>query len=168
MAASPRSPTLIAVPMIALLASTLLAEADSWRYRFEPAEGITSAGQPNEQGFTELAESGYAAVIDLRTAEEDRGLDEQATVESLGMDYISLPIAGKAAVNFENASKLDRILDQYQRPVLIHCTSANRVGALLALRAKLNGADDDEAIAFGVAAGMTNLEETVKARLADR
>jgi len=151
------------------LATSALADDDktAWKYRFEPADGITAAGQPKENGLKDLAGDGYVAVIDLRTAGEDRGMDEQAVVESLGMDYVSLPIEGRGAINFENAAKLDRILSKYDQPVLVHCGSSNRVGALLALREKMNGADDEDALAFGKSAGMTSLEDTVKSRLAE-
>ena len=154
-----------------LLAFATSAVADNdkaaWKYRFEPTDGITAAGQPNENGLRELAEDGYVAVIDLRTEAEDRGMDEQAVVESLGMDYVSLPIAGRGAISFENAAKLDQILGKYDQPVLVHCGSSNRVGALLALREKMHGADDEDALAFGKSAGMTSLEDTVKSRLAE-
>jgi uncharacterized protein (TIGR01244 family) len=153
--------------LIVLITSAVAADEAEWKYRFEPADGITAAGQPNENGLKELADSGYAAVIDLRTEGEDRGLDEQAVVESLGMDYVSLPIAGRGALNLENAEKLDHILSQYDEPVLVHCGSSNRVGALFALREKTNGADDEDALAFGRSAGMTSLEDTVKERLAE-
>ena len=149
------------------LATSAVADETTWKYRFEPAEAITAAGQPNENGLKELADSGYAAVIDLRTEGEDRGLDEQAVVERLGMDYISLPIDGRGAISFENAAKLDQILGKYDEPVLVHCGSSNRVGALFALREKMNGADDEDALAFGKSAGMTSLEDTVKLRLAE-
>ena len=149
------------------LATSAVADEATWKYRFEPAEAITAAGQPNENGLKELADSGYAAVIDLRTEGEDRGLDEKVVVESLGMDYISLPIEGRGAISFENAVKLDQILSKYDEPVLVHCGSSNRVGALFALREKMNGADDEDALAFGKSAGMTSLEDTVKLRLAE-
>ena len=149
------------------LATSAVADETTWKYRFEPAEAITAAGQPNENGLRELADSGYAAVIDLRTEGEDRGLDEQTVVENLGMDYVSFPIEGRGAISFENARKLDQILGKYDEPVLVHCGSSNRVGALLALREKMNGADDEDALAFGKAAGMTSLEDTVKSRLAE-
>lgn len=157
----------IAALMLAMATSILADETAQpvWEYRFEPAPGITAAGQPNEAGLRELADVGYAAVIDLRTAGEDRGIDEETTVESLGMDYISLPIAGRDDINFENAQTLDKILSNYDRPVLVHCGSGNRVGALFALREKLNGANDEDALEFGKAAGMTSLESTVKTRL---
>lgn len=157
---------LVVAATLLVLATSACAEESEWKYRFEPVEGITAAGQPSEEGLRELADSGYAAVIDLRTDGEDRGLDEQAVVESFGMDYVSLPIAGRGAINFENAEKLDQILSKYDEPVLVHCGSGNRVGALFALREKMNGADDEDALAFGRAAGMTKLEDTVKARLA--
>ncbi len=155
-----------------LLAFTIptVASADEsvWKYRFEPADGITAAGQPDEMGLKELADDGYAAVIDLRAAAEDRGLDEQTIVEDLGMVYVPLPIAGRDAISFENAQKLDQILSGYDKPVLVHCGSSNRVGALFALREKLNGAEDEDALAFGKSAGMTSLESTVKLRLAEK
>jgi len=158
----------VAALMLAVATSALAGPDETgWKYRFEPAEGITAAGQPDENGLKELADDGYAAVIDLRAAGEDRGIDEQGLVESLGMDYVSLPIAGRGAVNFENARKLDEILGRYDQPVLVHCASSNRVGALFALREKMNGADDEDALAFGRSAGMTSLESTVKTRIAE-
>ena len=156
---------LVTAALVLALATSAVADETTWKYRFEPADGITAAGQPNEAEFKELANDGYAAVIDLRTAGEDRGLDEETTVEELGMDYIELPIAGRDDINFEYAKKLHQILSNYDEPVLVHCGSSNRVGALFALRAKMNGANDADALAFGKSAGMTNLESTVKTRL---
>jgi uncharacterized protein (TIGR01244 family) len=114
-----------------------------------------------------LSETGFAAVIDLRTDSENRGIDEQNLVEGLGMDYFALPIAGRGALNFDNAKRLDEILSQYEEPVLVHCGSGNRVGALFALRENMNGADEEDALAYGRSAGMTSLENTVKNRIAE-
>lgn len=130
-------------------------------------DGVTSAGQPDEAALEVFADAGYAAVIDLRGPEEDRGFDQKAVVEDLGMHYVLLPIVGPDAVNFENAGKLDELLGQFDAPVLVHCKSANRVGGLLALRASLNGVDDAAAMAHGKEAGMTRLEPVVRERLAD-
>ena len=93
------------------------------------------------------------------------GWDEETTVEGLGMEYIALPIDGRDAINFDNAKKLDEILSQYEKPVLVHCGSSNRVGALFALRENMNGASDKDSLAFGKSAGMPSLESTVKTRL---
>jgi uncharacterized protein (TIGR01244 family) len=132
-----------------------------------PVDGITSAGQPNEAALEVFADAGYATVIDMRSEGEDRGFDEAKVVEELGLHYVTLPIDSNEAISFENARKLDELLNKYPGPVLVHCASGNRVGALLALRASLGGADDDSALAFGHEGGLTRLEPVVKERLAE-
>lgn len=130
--------------------------------RAEPLDRITTGGQPSAEALAAIAEQGFTAVIDLRSAAEDRGFDEASTVEGLGMSYISLPVSGAGGVSYENANALDRILADIDGPVLLHCSSSNRVGALLALRAKLKGADEEEALALGVDAGLTGLKPVVE------
>lgn len=127
----------------------------------QPVGGFTPAGQPDEAALSVFAKNGYAAVIDLRTSGEERGIDEQTVVEGLGMDYVSLPV-GRDGITFENARALDQLIRSYERPVLVHCGSSNRVGALLALRASLNGVDDETAIEVGKKGGLTGLEPTVR------
>ena len=133
-----------------------------------PVDGITAAGQPDKAGFEVFAKSGYATVIDTRAADEDRGLEEAEFVEDLGMHYVAFPIASEDDVSFESARKLDELLQRYPGPVLVHCASSNRVGAILALRASLHGADDAEALAVGREGGMTRLEGLVKKRLEEK
>jgi uncharacterized protein (TIGR01244 family) len=128
-------------------------------------DGITAAGQPDAAALEVFADAGYATVIDLRGTGEDRGFDEAAVVEELGLHYVTLPIAGKDAISFDNARKLDGLLEEYPGPVLVHCASSNRVGALLALRASLDGADDETALALGREGGLTSLEGVVRERL---
>lgn len=95
-------------------------------------------------------------------------MDEAAEVAALGMQYVSLPIAGGDDVTFENAAALDKILADTDGPVLLHCASGNRVGALFALSAKLAGATNEEALAAGKVAGLTRLEGVVKERLQEK
>lgn len=133
-----------------------------------PVDGITSAGQPDQAALAVFVEKGYVAIVDLRGERENRGMDEKAEVESLGMDYVLLPIASEDDISFENAKKLDDLLAAYDGPVLIHCGSGNRVGALLALRQSMNGADDEAAIEYGKQGGLTGLEPVVRARLAEK
>ena len=132
----------------------------------KPVDGLTSAGQPDAEEFALFAEAGYVAVVDLRGETEDRGLDEVAVLEGLGLEYVSLPLASPETINFDNASKLDEILSGFDGPVLVHCGSGNRVGALLALRESLNGASADEALQYGRDAGMGGAEPLVRSRLA--
>jgi len=133
----------------------------------QPVDGITSAGQPDAAAFKVFAENDYGAVIDLRTEGESRGLDEKAVVEGLGMDYVSLPI-GSGGISFENAEALDKLIKSYDEPILVHCGSANRVGALLALRASQQGADNEAAIEIGKKGGLTRLEQQVREALGEK
>lgn len=126
-----------------------------------PVDGVTTAGQPDEAGFKVFADNGYAAVIDLRTAGENRGLEESTVVESLGMDYINLPI-GRDGITFANAKALQALIKGYDQPVLVHCASANRVGALFALSEYAESEDADAALEAGRAAGLTGMEPIVK------
>jgi hypothetical protein len=49
----------------------------------------------------------------------------------------------------------------------VHCSSSNRVGAILALRAKANGADAEAALELGVANGLgSSLRPVVEQKLA--
>ena len=131
----------------------------------EPVDGITSSGQPDRESLQVFADAGYAAVIDLRGAEENRGFDEPAAAQELGLEYVAFPIEGRDAINFDNARALDDLIRSQNGPVLVHCGSGNRVGALLALRASLLGADDTASLETGRAGGLTRLEDTVRERL---
>ena len=131
-----------------------------------PVDGITAAGQPDEAALKVFAERGYTTVIDLRTAGEDRGMDEPAVIKAAGMDYVPLPI-GRDGITFDNARKLDELIKDADGPVLVHCASSNRVGALLALRKSLAGADDDDALAYGKDGGLNSLEGRVKEVLSE-
>ena len=132
-----------------------------------PVDGMTSAGQPDEAALGVFAKQGYTTVIDLRTEGEDRGMDEADVVEGLGMKYISLPI-GREDINFDKARILDLLILEADGPVLVHCGSGNRVGALLALSKSTAGADDEAALEYGRQGGMTSLESTVKEALSEQ
>jgi len=131
--------------------------------KVESVDGITSSGQPDEEALRVFADSGYSVVIDMRGPDEDRGMDNfEGAVEATGMEYLAFPVVGADQVSFETAAKLDEVLQGFDGPVLMHCGSGNRVGAVLALRQSLNGAADEESIEFGKDAGMTRLEPRVR------
>jgi uncharacterized protein (TIGR01244 family) len=127
-----------------------------------------STGQPNEETLVLAKEAGFTTVIDFRAADEDRGFDEEREVVALGMTYVSIPVDGPADINFDKAADLQRILAETDGPVLLHCGTGNRAGAIYALRAKLNGASSEEALAQGKQAGLTRSEEAVRNRLAEQ
>ena len=146
--------------VVSSLKADLGAVVESGKVR--PVDGVTTAGQPDERALRVFADNGYVAVIDIRTAGEDRGLDEPIVVEELGMEYILMPVSGKNGITFENAERLEQLVDSYDSPVLVHCGSANRVGALFALNVYRETGDIEKALDAGRTAGMTRLEETVR------
>jgi uncharacterized protein (TIGR01244 family) len=132
-------------------------------------EHLSIAGQPSADELRRFAAEGGTHVIDLRGPGEDRGYDEAATAESAGMRYHNLPITGPAGLTRDNVQKLDRLLAEAgDGKTLLHCASANRVGALMALRAHwLQGASMAEALEIGRRHGLTSLQPQVEALLRD-
>jgi uncharacterized protein (TIGR01244 family) len=157
----------VAFALLAGITTSLaLAQSAELPNRHDVIEGVTAAGQPSAAALEAAAKAGYRSVIDLRSPTEDHGFDEKATVEGLGMSYVNLPVAGAAGVTYASASELDRLLATLPKPVLVHCSSSNRVGAVLALRAKANGADAEAALELGVANGLSSLKPVVEQKLA--
>lgn len=122
---------------------------------------LVTAGQPDREALEVFAADGFTTVIDLRGATENRGLDEASVVDSLGMDYINFEITDRNAISLDNARQLSELIAAAPGPVLLHCGSANRVGALLALGKSLEGASDSEALDYGKSAGLRSLESRV-------
>lgn len=131
-----------------------------------PSSRLVTAAQPNANDLSALAKAGVTVVIDLRGDKEDRGFDETATNQQLGLQYIKMPINGADDITFAKAAELDQLLQQHrEHTVLLHCASSNRVGALLALRAAQQGVTRDQALAIGRASGMKSLESKVQTLL---
>lgn len=125
------------------------------------------SAQPTAEALAKLPASGVRTVINLRPASETPDLDEKSVVEKAGMQYRSLPIAGAAGLTKDNVAAFDRLIGEAaEGKVLMHCASGNRVGALMALRARwIQGKSAEEALAIGKGAGLKGLEVDVKALL---
>lgn len=97
----------------------------------QPLDYVATAGQPEEEHLERLAGAGYRTVVDLRTSEEDPGFDEPEVVRRAGMEYVNIPV-GHETIEDETFERFRELMaDSERRPVLVHCASANRVGALL-------------------------------------
>lgn len=127
-----------------------------------------STGQPSADVLQAAKSAGFATVIDMRTAEEDRGIDEAAAVETLGMSYVAFPVSGRTDITLAKAREFDELLAGIDGPVFLHCRSGNRVGAMFALRDGLNGAATEDAVAAGKEAGLGSLEPRVREALDGR
>lgn len=128
---------------------------------------LYSSGQPTKAQFQNLLEKGVQVVIDLRADDETPDFDEAAFVRGIGLQYLELPVRGKEGLTRENVLSLDALfLQAGERPLLLHCSSGNRVGAMMALReAWLHGATAEQALVVGRAWGMKSLEPDVTALL---
>ncbi len=116
------------------------------------------AGQPAQADLKTFAEMGIKTVINLRTPPEVEALDfdEKAAAEAAGMTYINAPM-GKQMLPRPELEKLFATIDAARKsgPVLIHCASSNRVGAVWgAYRGLTQGLSADDAVAEGKAAGL--------------
>lgn len=149
------------------LQNSIAIDTESIKSNPEAISGYryVSTGQPDDELLTIAKDAGVVAVIDLRGRDEQRGIDEQAAVEALGMRYVALPVADESDVTYGNAETLRRALREFDGPVLLHCASGNRVGALFALQARQSGAGVDEALAIGERAGLTRYRNVVRERL---
>lgn len=128
---------------------------------------VLSAGQPDADALHAAHEAGYTTVINLRPEGEFEDFDERALVESLGMAYRHIPVAGRAGVTEGNARALQAaIAEAGDGPVLVHCGTGNRVGALIALGEWLDGTDEEGAVAEGKRMGLTGLEAVVRELMA--
>lgn len=132
-----------------------------------PESNALASGQPTPEQIKVLADAGVKHVISLRRPDEI-DWDEQEIVEANGMAFYSIPIAGLDGVTRENATKLEDLLNSLGNdPVLVHCGSSNRVGALKTL-ASLEGQDSasvEAAFAEGRRWGLTRLEEPLREKL---
>lgn len=142
-----------------------VASAHAW-LRVQ-GDGRYSGGQPTVEQLQALPTHGIAVVIDLRADTETPDLDEAAMVRGLGLDYRNLPVGGAAGLTRDNVQALDRLIaDAGDRPLLVHCASGNRVGAMMALRERwLRGATPEQALAVGRDWGMKSLGPDVDALL---
>ena len=127
----------------------------------QPLPDLVTGGQPSLAQLAAARDAGYLTVINLRPDSEPGAKRQE--VEGLGLDYVSIPVAGKSGLTKEKAIELAWALEEATSPVLLHCGSGNRVGALLALQAYYNENENPEAaLELGLSAGLTSLEPEVR------
>lgn len=94
------------------------------------------AGQPDETALARFSEIGVTVVVNLRTAAEmdDRErvpFDEAAFVDSLGMEYVHIPLGGEDdPYTPEAVDRFADVLERHEGLVLLHCTVAWRASYL--------------------------------------
>lgn len=135
--------------------STLESVLASIPYGSCPAPGIGAAGQPGPSAWDALAKSGVRTVVDLRGPSEPRGYDEPAAASAAGLDYVALPVTQLTLTDVQFDTLRAILNDPERRPIVVHCASSNRVGALLLPYFALDEKQPlDKAIELAMAAGL--------------
>lgn len=101
--------------------------------------GVFLATQPQQADFKQAKEGGIKTVINLRQKEE-LPWDEEAFVTGLGLEYHNVPFKAPAELTDEVFDRTRSLLgDAAKKPILLHCASANRVGAIWLAHRTLDG-----------------------------
>src|ERR1019366_1449913 len=144
-----------ALPAFALVlaaVSALLAAAVEIPETLKPEEALNyrkagpalaTAGKPSAETLAKLREMGFRTAIDLRQPAEGVAAARKA-VEEQGLTFVSVPISPETF----------RADDAKAGPVLLYCSSSNRVGGVIAVVESLRGKPHDEALVEGKKAGL--------------
>ena len=129
-----------------------------------PEQHRVVSGAINEEHLNAIKAAGIQHVVSLRPQEENPSFDEPSAVAKRGLEFHAIPIKGPQSLTRENAKALDDALKAIgDESALLHCSSGNRVGAVMALReAWFNGKSKEEAIEIGKHWGLTALEPAVR------
>ncbi len=130
-----------------------------------PFENTLTGGQPTFEQLKKAGETGFKVVINLRTDGELPDPEQESTwVEGFGMKYFHIPVAGVEGLTLENTKLFAEALSKSENyPLIVHCKSGGRVGALFALKAfHIDGKSKEEALLIGESAGLSSLAPVVK------
>ncbi|MCG8449847.1 MAG: hypothetical protein MI725_09750 [Pirellulales bacterium] len=126
---------------------------------------IYLAGQPVPEALPVLKQQGFNTILTLRKSDEV-SWDEQAATEEQGMQFVQVAFQGVGELTPEVFDKVLEVLrDETRQPLLFHCGSANRVGAIwYAFRVLDDKLSHEEALAEAKAAGLRTEGYVEKAR----
>jgi len=153
-------PTLTALAFLAASATAGDAIPDSLDphevpnyHRVRP--GVATGGQPSAETLARLGTLGFKTVVNLRT-EKEGAKDEETAAKAAGLAYVWVPVTPDT-FSLEDVDRVEKVLeDEAAAPVLLHCASANRVGAVWAVMATRRGKSIDEALAEGREVGLSS------------
>jgi uncharacterized protein (TIGR01244 family) len=115
--------------------------------------GLAVSGQPAPGALRKLKELGFKTVVNLR-AEAEASPEEAGTVKASGLTYVHIPVTAQLLTPAVVDAVEKVVSDRAAAPVLLHCASSNRVGAVVALIEARRGKSEVDALAAGVNAGL--------------
>lgn len=123
--------------------------------RLHTLGGVFLASQPAAEDFKMAQAGGIKTVINLRKPSET-DWNEQEFIKELGLDYHNVPFQTPDELTDEVFDEVRGLLAQDEsKPILLHCSSANRVGAVwLAHRVLDGGLSYEDALAEAKTVGL--------------
>lgn len=112
------------------------------------SDGLATSGQPSETQFKSIADAGYELVINLALHDDPRYSlpDEASTVQSLGMEYVHIPVQFAAPTPQNLDAFFEAMTSSRDKKIWVHCAANWRVSAFLGLyRQIVQGWTHDEA-----------------------
>jgi uncharacterized protein (TIGR01244 family) len=95
---------------------------------------ICTGGQPSLDDLARLKSDGVKAILNLRRPDEFDAAVEAAKANELGLRYFDIPVSSTDPKSEQVVEFLKILADPANRPVFIHCRTANRVGAFWMIR----------------------------------
>src|SRR5947209_606506 len=86
---------------------------------YQVNQHLYRGAQPSDDGFRYLASIGVKTVLDLRE-HDGRSAAEERVVNSLGMEYVNVPMTGLTAPTKSEIGKILPLLDS-DATVFVHC-----------------------------------------------
>lgn len=118
-------------------------------------KGVFLASQPSASDFEQAKKGGVKTVINLRHPAENKEFDEAEVIKGLGLNYFNPAWNGPEELSDQRFNEVRQLLRTAERPILLHCSSANRVGPMwLAYRVLDEGASLEQATAEAKTVGM--------------
>lgn len=130
------------------------------------AGDLLFGAQPTPEALRELKDRGYRTVLSTR-GEGELDWDEGQGVASLGMAFASIPMNKPVQViTDQQVEQFARLMATGQRPMVLHCSSGNRVAGLWTVwLVEYEGMDPAQALVLGTKAGMSGIRPVVEKRL---
>lgn len=126
---------------------------------------IANAGLLHKGGLEEAQRLGFKLIVDLRGADERGVSKEKEQADRLGIQYINIPVTRRAPGWSQVDDLAALIHDPVNYPVLVHCVSSNRSGAIWSLYRARVGVSPLTAVEEGRAAGLSSRETAVRKML---
>lgn len=96
---------------------------------------LATSGQPSVEQLRSIADAGYAVVINLALHDDPRYslADERGTVQSLGLQYIHIPVQFSAPTEANLLAFFEAMQAHRDARVWVHCAANWRVAVFLGL-----------------------------------